>query len=135
MSDLAINHYDSSGNSALEVAALSEAPAIDLVLLARHSLGDQDLERELLALFEAQAARIIGPLAAARSDDFKRRADLAHTLRGSALAVGANRVGAAAARLEALCGDCAGQATAAAALASLAGAVSEAREAIARLLG
>ena len=108
-------------------------PAIDLVRLARQCLGDQDLERELLVLFERQAARAIGRLAGAPSGDFKLRADLAHTLKGSALAVGAQRVAEAAARVETLCSEQAGDATLAAALASLAAAVSEAREAIARL--
>jgi HPt (histidine-containing phosphotransfer) domain-containing protein len=115
------------------VAAAVLPPPIDLVLLARHCLGDQELERELLVLFERQAARIVGQIASAGGDDFKLRGDLAHTLKGSALAVGAGRVVEAAARVEALCADQAGQATLAAALASLAAAVSEAREAIAKL--
>jgi HPt (histidine-containing phosphotransfer) domain-containing protein len=114
------------------VAAAIIPPPIDLVLLARHCLGDQELERELLVLFERQAARIVGQIASA-CGDFKLCGDLAHTLKGSALAVGAGRVVEAAARVEALCADQAGQATLAAALASLAGAVSEAREAIAKL--
>jgi HPt (histidine-containing phosphotransfer) domain-containing protein len=109
------------------------APAIDLVRLARQCLGDQDLERELLVMFERQAARVIGRLTSAASEDFKLRADLAHTLKGSALAVGAQRVADAAARIETLCEERAGASTVAAALASLAGAVSEAREAIVRL--
>ncbi len=107
-------------------------PAIDLVRLARQCLGDQDLERELLDMFERQSARVIGRLASAASEDFKLRADLAHTLKGSALAVGAQRVADAAARVEILCDERAGEATLAAALARLAGAVSEAREAIAK---
>jgi HPt (histidine-containing phosphotransfer) domain-containing protein len=109
------------------------SPAIDLVRLARQCLGDQELERELLALFERQAARAIGRMTSAANDDFKLRADLAHTLKGSALAVGAQRVAEAAARVETLCEEQAGAATLAAAVASLAGAVSEAREAIVKL--
>jgi HPt (histidine-containing phosphotransfer) domain-containing protein len=108
-------------------------PAIDLVRLARQCLGDQDLERELLVLFERQAARAVGRLADAKASDFRLRADLAHTLKGSALAVGAQRVAVAAALIETLCAEQAGEATLAAALASLAAAVSEAREAIVRL--
>ena len=109
-------------------------PAIDLVQLARQCLGDQELERELLAMFDRQAARLIGQMAAARNDDFRLRADLAHTLKGSALAVGAARVAEAAGRVEALCAEQAQETILAAALASLAGAVSEAREAVARLV-
>jgi HPt (histidine-containing phosphotransfer) domain-containing protein len=132
MNDLAPRNFEIWEND-YSAADVVLAPAIDLVHLARQCLGDQELERELLVLFERQAARIVGELAAARGDDFRHRADLAHTLKGSALAVGAGRVVEAAARLETLCADRAGQATLAAALASLAGAVSEAREAIAKL--
>jgi HPt (histidine-containing phosphotransfer) domain-containing protein len=131
MSDFALSLCETWESHAPAAAA---PPPIDLVRLARQSLGDQDLERELLAMFERQAARIVGQLAAAPSDDLKIRADLAHMLKGSALAVGADRVAEAAARLEAVCAEPAGQATLAAALAGLAGAVSEAREAIAKLL-
>jgi HPt (histidine-containing phosphotransfer) domain-containing protein len=109
-------------------------PAIDLVRLARHCLGDQDLEQELLEMFDRQAARIVAQLTAAALGDPKASADLAHKLKGSALAVGADRVAQAAGRLEALCGDSPGRSALAAALASLAATVSEAREAIVKLI-
>jgi HPt (histidine-containing phosphotransfer) domain-containing protein len=125
------NAYDSWENGGGGPAPT--APIIDLVLLARHSLGDQDLELELLEMFERQAARIIGQLTETISQDVKRGADLAHKLKGSALAVGANRVAEAANRFEALCNDPPGQSGLAAALASLAATVSEAREAIVKL--
>ncbi len=82
-----------------EGSPLSGAPAradtpIDLVHLARQTLGDRELEAELLALFDRQAARIAeqlkNPAAGAAS------ADLAHKLKGSARAVGANAVAIAA---------------------------------------
>ena len=81
--------------------ASNSGRAIDLVHLARQSLGDKGLECELLALFERQAGQILarlsaGPAALAP----KAKADLAHTLKGSALAVGANRVAEAAAAFE-----------------------------------
>jgi HPt (histidine-containing phosphotransfer) domain-containing protein len=132
MDEIVPNAYDSWENKD-SVSSLEATPAIDLVRLARHCLGDQDLELELLEMFDRQATRIIAQLTEVASHNFKVSADLAHTLKGSALAVGANQVARAAGRLEALCDDSPGQSALAAALASLAAAVSEAREAIVRL--
>jgi HPt (histidine-containing phosphotransfer) domain-containing protein len=111
------------------------SPAIDLVRLSRHTLGDQDLEIELLGMFELQAGKIIGDLTRIACEDLTTSAHLAHKLKGSALAVGATRVAEAAARLETLLADSAGRPALVGALSSLAGAVSEAREAIAKLVG
>lgn len=72
------------------------APVLDLVHLARQSLGDRALESELLQLFHRQSAHIMSRLADPSVTDAKRRADLAHTLKGSARAVGAHGVAAAA---------------------------------------
>jgi HPt (histidine-containing phosphotransfer) domain-containing protein len=84
----------------LEEEALKEhaiAPAIDLVHLSRQTLGDSALEAELLILFDRQAlqfaARLAPPVKAGEGD---WRGDLAHTLKGSARAVGAFQVGDAA---------------------------------------
>ena len=66
---------------------------IDLIHLARQTLGDRDLETELLGLFRRQAGQIVERLAAeAPGDSIPWRADLAHTLKGSARAIGATRV-------------------------------------------
>jgi HPt (histidine-containing phosphotransfer) domain-containing protein len=62
---------------------------LDLVHLARQTLGDRALEREVLALFRIQAQAICRQMAEAPE---AQRADLAHTLKGSARAVGAWRV-------------------------------------------
>jgi HPt (histidine-containing phosphotransfer) domain-containing protein len=70
---------------------------IDIAHLARMTLGDAGLEREVLAMFSAQAVRLIGSLAALPSD----AGALAHTLKGSARAIGAFRVAEAAESLEA----------------------------------
>jgi HPt (histidine-containing phosphotransfer) domain-containing protein len=83
---------------------IAEAPAteapnrpIDLVLLSRQSLGDRALEIELLTLFERQAQQIVERFATPLGNGERRwRHDLAHTLKGSALAVGATAVAAAA---------------------------------------
>jgi HPt (histidine-containing phosphotransfer) domain-containing protein len=62
------------------------------------TLGDAALEREVLTLFSAQASRLAGALAAKPAD----AGALAHTLKGSARAIGAFAVADAASDLEAL---------------------------------
>ena len=69
---------------------------IDIEHLQRMTLGDAGLEREVLAMFSAQAARLAGALASLPAD----AGALAHTLKGSARAIGAFGVAEAAARLE-----------------------------------
>jgi HPt (histidine-containing phosphotransfer) domain-containing protein len=69
---------------------------IDLGHLQRMTLGDESLEREVLAMFSAQSARLIGTLAALPAD----AGGLAHTLKGSARAIGAFAVADAADALE-----------------------------------
>ena len=70
---------------------------IDTGHLAHMTLGDASLEREVLAMFSAQAAGLVGKLATLPSDALA----LAHTLKGSARAIGAFAVADAAAVLEA----------------------------------
>jgi len=70
---------------------------IDFEHLNRMTLGDAGLEQEVLAMFVAQSATLVGTLAAMPAD----ASALAHTLKGSARAIGAFAVGDAAARLEA----------------------------------
>jgi HPt (histidine-containing phosphotransfer) domain-containing protein len=69
---------------------------IDIEHLQRMTLGDESLEREVLAMFSAQAVRLVGALAALPADG----GTLAHTLKGSARAIGAFRVADAASGLE-----------------------------------
>lgn len=85
-------------------AAMDGAPAIDMAHLSRQSLGDHSLEMELLHLFDIQAGRIASELGMPdpKTDVRVARLDLAHTLKGSAKAVGATRVGAACEALESL---------------------------------
>jgi HPt (histidine-containing phosphotransfer) domain-containing protein len=76
---------------------------VDLVHLSRYTLGERELEREVLELFCTQSLLYIERLRGAASDkDWK---DAAHSLKGSARAVGAWRAGEAAERAEALSGD------------------------------
>ncbi len=72
-----------------------EAP-IDVEHLARMTLGDDVLRREVLAMFLGQAGNLLERLAA-RVDE---SAALAHTLKGSARAIGAFRLAACAEALE-----------------------------------
>ena len=71
---------------------------IDIEHLRRMTLGDASLEREVLAMFSAQAVGLFGALATLPSD----AGALAHTLKGSARAIGAFCVADAADSLEAL---------------------------------
>jgi HPt (histidine-containing phosphotransfer) domain-containing protein len=70
---------------------------IDMDHLQRMTLGDARLEHEVLTMFAAQAANLIGSLAALPAD----AGALAHTLKGSARAIGAFGVADAAGFLEA----------------------------------
>jgi hypothetical protein len=81
-------------------------PPLDLVHLARHCLGDGALEAELLALFRLRARTLIAELAHPSLFSLESKAKIAHKIRGSALAVGAPRVAAAALRIEELAWGC-----------------------------
>ena len=100
---------------------------IDTGHLAQMTLGDTSLEREVLAMFSAQAAGLVGKLATLPSDALA----LAHTLKGSARAIGAFAVADAAAVLEVAIRNANDPHPA---LAELAGAVAEARAAIDAIL-
>jgi HPt (histidine-containing phosphotransfer) domain-containing protein len=71
---------------------------LDLGHLNRMTLGDTSLEHEVLAMFAAQSVGLIGALAALPAD----AGALAHTLKGSARAIGAFGVADATESLEAL---------------------------------
>jgi HPt (histidine-containing phosphotransfer) domain-containing protein len=70
------------------------ADPVDLAHLARYTLGDRALESEILQLFCAQSLIYLEHLHAATSEHAWREA--AHSLKGSAQAVGAWRVADAA---------------------------------------
>ncbi len=70
---------------------------IDIEHLRRMTLGDAGLEREVLAMFSAQAVGLIATLAGLPAD----AGALVHTLKGSARAIGAFGVAEAAESLEA----------------------------------
>ena len=110
-------------------------PAVDLVHLARQTDGD----RGPAAGASRPVRQTVGEPAGLASDcsaERRRRADAAHQLKGSALAVGAGMVARAAAAVEAaLAADADGAEAVESALAALAAAVEAARAALAGLRG
>jgi len=117
---------------ALRTIDSKDAPAlapddrpIDLVHLARTTLGDRSLEREVLQLFDRQSSLLIARMRSAPPAGLLM---LAHTLKGSARGIGAWRVARAAEALEAADGDVGG------ALERLSVVTDEARAVIADLL-
>ena len=103
--------------------------AVDLVHLARMTLGDRSLEREVLQLFARQASMLLGRMQGAEAETI---AALAHTLRGSAQGLGAWRVASAAEWVESRVG--AEPASLPTSVAALRRAVEEAQAVIADLL-
>ena len=100
---------------------------IDLAHLRQSTFGDARLEREVLGLFEEQLERLLSQLMKLPPD----AGALAHTLKGSARAIGAFAVAEAASALELTIRD--GTAPAQA-LADLDAAVTSARVAVAAIL-
>ena len=77
-----------AAREAQEVGGIAEP--IDRGYLTRVTLGNRVLEREVLELFAGQLQSYVEQLRAANSEkDWKF---LAHTIKGSALAVGANKL-------------------------------------------
>ena len=107
-------------------------PAIDRAHLERMTGGDRALAREVLSLFDRQAAALMSGLCGAAP---RVTATLAHTLRGSAIGVGAWDVARAATAVERTAAPAAAAADRHLALADLAAAIEEVRTEIAALLG
>ncbi len=101
---------------------------IDIQHLRRMTLGEPNLEQEVLALFATQSRDIVKRLLPIPED----AAELAHTLKGSARAIGAFRVADAAVAFEAALRNKRGMTEAVDALADT---VEEARNAIEAMLG
>jgi HPt (histidine-containing phosphotransfer) domain-containing protein len=80
----------------------SKGRPIDLVHLAKQTMGDKALEVEVLQMFARQARACLQELS---SGDIKKIVAAAHRLKGAASAVGAFQVSAAAGELEADGGD------------------------------
>jgi HPt (histidine-containing phosphotransfer) domain-containing protein len=120
----------------LRASSRSEVPGverpIDLVHLARQTDGDEQLEAELLGMFDRQSEKLAERV---KLTDLSRRArgDIAHRLRGSALAIGAGAVARAAQALEEAFESDGGEPEAE--IEVLGAAVAAARAAIAQLAG
>ena len=121
-----------------ELAILERAPAahdaqemsaIDRRHLARMTFGDRSLEREVLQLFDRQAAMLIERM---RGSVPAAVASLAHTLKGSAAGIGAGVVARSADAAELAAGGLPSECSLA--IDRLAEAVDEARALIAELL-
>lgn len=84
------------------MAGTSSLP-LDLTHLRRFTAGNRALEREVLELFVEQAPRTLQAMQLAGSE--KSWLDAAHTLKGSAFAVGANVIARTAAEAELLRGQ------------------------------
>lgn len=80
----------------------SSSRPIDLVHLAKQTMGDKALEVEVLQIFSRQARACLSELT---KEDVSLVGAVAHRLRGAASAVGAQEIAAAAALLEASPGD------------------------------
>jgi HPt (histidine-containing phosphotransfer) domain-containing protein len=78
-------------------------PALDLAHLSRMTLGERDLEREVLCLFAGQAEMLLAHM---READPQAVAAQAHTLKGSARGIGAWPLARAAAEVEAAAQSC-----------------------------
>lgn len=90
-------------NIAFEAPEIASGPCpsatrpIDLVHLARQTMGDKALEVEVLQIFARQARSCLAELS---EGDVTQRQAVAHRLRGAASAVGAHEVASIAGRLE-----------------------------------
>jgi HPt (histidine-containing phosphotransfer) domain-containing protein len=98
--------------------------AIDIAHLKQQTFDDPDLQREILEIFQSQAPVLLAALAAS---DGGSRSEIAHRIKGSALAIGANGLADAADKLETTPDD-------AAHLKGVRNAMAATDEAVARLL-
>lgn len=76
-------------------AVRNDGPVLDAAFLGRQTAGDKALERELLALFLAQADLLVPRIVAGEPD----RTELCHRLTGAGRAIGAIRFAGAAERV------------------------------------
>lgn len=78
-------------------------PSLDIQHLSKQTMGNPELEREVLSIFRRQARQMLFQLEALT--DPRGRLEIAHALNGSAKGIGAWRVAEAADRLERMARD------------------------------
>ncbi|MEN9709085.1 MAG: hypothetical protein RIQ68_1493 [Pseudomonadota bacterium] len=120
--------------SALAAAPAGSRATLDLVHLARQSLGDKDREIEILALFDQQSGQALARLEALAGRDGAVAADLARMLAASARIAGAFAVASAATVYEAVVLSSGEGDAGAEALDHLTAEINQVREAIGALL-
>src|SRR5262245_31521294 len=91
MAQAAVNIYERARPE------MPEGAVLDRDHLARITFSDRSLEREVLQLFDRQSELLLDRM---RTSEPAAIATLAHTLKGSALGIGATRVARAAAEAE-----------------------------------
>jgi len=123
MAQAAVSTYEHARPDPPEVVAL------DRDHLARMTFGDRSLEREVLQLFDRQSELLLGRM---RASEPAAIVTLAHTLKGSAVGIGAMRVARAAADAELVARANPGESNRA--IAELAQAVEEVRAEISALI-
>jgi HPt (histidine-containing phosphotransfer) domain-containing protein len=72
-------------------------PAIDLAHFEAATFGDRALQREVIGLFEAQAAKLLQTI---RTTSGKEQSEAAHALKGAARGIGAFQVADEAEKIE-----------------------------------
>lgn len=87
-------------NTTRAPVAASDPRVLDLAHLARYTIGNRELEEELLRLFRSQLRTQAEAIAAARDAETWRFAT--HTLKGVARSIGARAIAATAEQLEQL---------------------------------
>jgi HPt (histidine-containing phosphotransfer) domain-containing protein len=113
----------------MDSAVQANAAVLDRTHLARMTLGNRNLEHEVLELFDRQAELLVGRM---RKTDGNGVLALAHALKGSAAGIGAGEVARAAEATERAARGTAEECSAA--VDRLAEAVTQARALIADLL-
>lgn len=99
--ELSLQDHPHHEAESLDYEIKSERP-VDLVHLSRQTLGDKNLECEVLELFRRQSVGTVAKLRDAQNAEAWRRA--AHSLKGSARGIGAWPVANLADQIERLAG-------------------------------
>ena len=103
MSNLVRGNFGEKGTKEGSAPAVATERPIDLVYLSKFTMGDKDLEREVLNLFATYSEIYLDRMKDAAND--REWLEAAHTLKGSASGIGAWRVANYAGEVERLEGS------------------------------